>query len=189
LSILACQLGELRLLASGRPASALFPQNRAQRVDELDDQKQSDECEKTIDRIKTVGEQCPASGTGSAPKGQPKERIERKKRQGDTSKVLLRLERYFLIGIGKHAILLPQDLRKCKLGFGSALKFQARVDDQQTMIDGILHIASLAFRAVHLLIERPEQRRQYSRLAQWQEFVPAPIKTRQPVRIVQTGHR
>ncbi|MGA8599238.1 MAG: hypothetical protein WB676_31350 [Bryobacteraceae bacterium] len=55
------------------------------------------------------------------------------------------------------------------------------------MIDRILHIASLPFRAIQYLIEQQEQRRQYSRLARWQEFVPAPAKARQPVRTVDTG--
>ncbi len=69
------------------------------------------------------------------------------------------------------------------------LKFQTGADDQQHMIDRILYIASLPFRVMQHLIEQSEQRRQCSRLARWQEFVPAPVKARQPVRIVDAGGR
>lgn len=72
---------------------------------------------------------------------------------------------------------------------GVGLKFQTVPDDQQHMIDRILYIASLPIRVIQHLTEQSEQRRQYNQLARWQEFVPAPGKARQPVRIVDGGRR
>jgi hypothetical protein len=99
-------------------------------------------------------------------------------------KILEDLERIFLTDIG----------RSLRFRFGICddrdwiperrLKVQAVSDDQHHMIDRILYIASLAFRAIQHLAEQPEQRRQYNRLARGQEFVPAPVRGRQSVRIV-----
>jgi hypothetical protein len=102
---------------------------------------------------------------------------------------LLGVDHYFLIGIGKRAILPRRAFAMMQVSSVTHLKFRTGFDDQQSMIDRILNIASLAFRAIQHLIEQPEQRRQYNRLARWQEFVPAPVKARQPVRIVDTGRR
>jgi hypothetical protein len=52
------------------------------------------------------------------------------------------------------------------------------------MFDRILYTASLGFRAVENWLERVELRRQEKQLRQWNQFVPAAVKTRQPVTIV-----
>ena len=52
------------------------------------------------------------------------------------------------------------------------------------MFDRILYSASLAFTAVQNWLEKMELRRQEKQLRQWNQFVPAPVNVRDPVKVV-----
>ncbi|HEX6545815.1 MAG TPA: hypothetical protein VF023_05880 [Bryobacteraceae bacterium] len=51
------------------------------------------------------------------------------------------------------------------------------------MFDRILYTASFVFTAVQNWLEKMELHRQEKQLRRWNEFMPAPVNTRQPVKV------